>query len=393
MAHDYTPRYFLRQAPNGLLKAYFARKNELTETQWAMLGDSAKDKDIIYRAWQSLPPDRIRQVESEFRAIHELANEDGARIIIEEASIFAPDAIPPLREIEGLLHKAFWLFLHEPKLFAHVSRCDHADGLSLRSWKTRKGLPAREPDLSDEAVAKLAAEIGKYYWDHQGRGGHCRGESFTRGDDRGYVFIYPQDYADTFIGYDKDGTFVRVPQQPAFEIVFAFDASAGVLDLYAKGDKRLRGKLEGMFARNILREEIGPEPADNDAYRLDGLKDRNFPMPTDPQDNIRLARVKTLRLYLPDYKGQIVLDTPATVESPEALYSNMDEFLIARQIARESVRVGGATIQMVLRPNGDGREKKMEFNVSARGSHNTSRDRPEDQLARKYLKKWGIASA
>jgi len=392
MSHDYTPRHFLRQAPNGLLKTYFARRNELTGINWAMLGDGAKDKDMIYRAWHSLPPDRVRQAESEFRAIYQLATEDGIRIIIEEASILAPDAVPALREIEGLAHKAFWLFLHQPKLFAHVSRCDHADNLSSRSWRTRKGLPALPPDLGDEAVSGLAAEIGRYYWDHQGRGNNCRGESFTRGDDRAYIFIYPQDYADTFIGYDKDGTFVRVPQQPAFEIVFAYDASAGVLDLYAKGDRRLKQRLEEMFARHILGCEIGPEPAGNDAYRLDGLKDRGFPMPTDPQDNIRLPRVKTLRLYLPDGRGQIVLDTPASTDTTDAIHANIERYLVAHQIARDSVRVGGATFQMVLRPEGDGREKRFEFSVSTRGSSNINRDRPEDILARKYLKKWGIAN-
>ena len=394
MAHDYTPKHFLRQAPNELLREYFARRGDLADLDWDDLAESDKDKNRIHAAWHALPPDRIRQVESEFRAVYDLATEDGVRIIVEEAGIFTPDALPEIRGRDGFVHKALWLFLNHPALFAHVSRCDHADHLSSRSWKTGKGLPKKQPDSSDEAVAQLAREIGEFYWQKEGRGGaNCKGEAFSRGDGRAYVFVYPQNYADTFIGYDQDGTFVRQPQQPAFEIVFAFDAATGILDLYAKGDKRLKGKLEQMFGRAVLGEDIGPEPDDNDAYRLGALKHRGFPMPTDPQDNVRQARVKTLRLYLPDNRGQIIVDTPASTDSPGALYDSMDEHLVAEKVSRESVRVGGATIQMTFAPNGDGQEKTFEFNVSARSSRNLNRDRPEDRLARKYLKKWGIANA
>jgi len=302
--------------------------------------------------------------------------------------------VPEILRRDGFVHKALWLFLNRPTLFAHASRCDHADHLSARSWKTRKGLPRKQPDTSDAAVAQLAREIGEFYWPKEGRGGaNCKGEPFPRGDGRTYVFVYPQDYADTFIGYNKEGVFERTSQQPAFEIVFAFDAATGVLEVYAKGDRRMRGKLERMFGRAVLSEEIGPEPDDNDACRLDALKHRRFPMPTDPQDNIRQARVKTLRLNLPEPKGQIVVESPAGAESPDAIYAVMDTYLAAEQVTRESVGVGGATIQMTLGANGDGREKTFEFNVSARSSRNLSRDRPEDRLARKYLKKWGIANA
>jgi len=392
MAHDYTPKHFLRQAPNELLKAYFARKGELADVKWDELEDEGKD--VIHDVWYALPADRIGQVESEFRAIYELATEDGVRTIFEEANIFAPETVPEIQKRDGFVHKAFWVFLNKPTLFAHVSRCDHADHLKSRCWKTRKGLPKKHPDVSDAAVSRLAKEVGEFYWDREGRGGaNCKGESFKRGDQRAYVFVYPQNYTDTFIGYKQDGTFVRAPQQPAFEIVFAFDPSSGVLDLYAKGEKRVKEKLEAMFARCILGENIGAEPPNSDVYELDGLKHRGFPMPTDLQDNIKDVRVKTLRLYLPDHEGQILIDTAAGTDAPDELYRIMEDYLVAQKVTAKSVRVGGATIQMALKGQDGQEDKEFDFNISAKSSRNLNRDRPEDRLARKYLKKWRIVNA
>ena len=391
MNHEYTPRYFLRQVPMATLKDYFGRRNELAGLKWD--GDNEQVRVAVYDAWHALPAESIRRIESEFRAIYELATEDGVRIMVEEAAIFAPDMLDGLHARAGFLDKALWLFLNNPDLFAHVSRCDHADQLS-RSWKTRNGLPKKEPDVVETAIDALAAEIGQFYWDKEGRGGHnCRAEHFKRANARTYFFVYPEDYADTFIGYDKNGTFVRMPQQPAFEIVFAFDAVKGVLDLYAKGDKHVKQRLEEIFGKCILGADIGPEAQGNPPHNLNGLKDRSFPMPTDPQDNIRQVRVKSLKLYLPDGMGHITLDTPAKAPSADTLYDNMDAYLVGHQISRDAVRVVSATIQMVIGAIGNGREKKIEFNVSARSARGVCRDHPDDHLARKYLQKWGILSA
>lgn len=393
MAHDYTPRHFIRLAPNGLLKAYFARRDELTNLGWCGRGDSEKEKRGIYDAWHRLPADRLLQIEGDFRAIFALATEDGARIMHQEAALIEPQAAAELAGCRSLVHKAFWLFLKYPALFAHVSRCDHADHLSSRSWKTRKGMPSAEPDLGDEALMNLAADIGRFYWEKEGRGEHCRAEAFRRGNDRAYVFVYTEDYASTFIGFDQEGNFVRAQQQPAFEIVFAYDSANCVLDLYAKGDRKLKRKLEEIFSNSILGVNIGPEPPDNDAYQLDRLKKRGFPLPTDPQDNIVMARVKTLRFYLPERNGLLVVDTPADTAVPEAIYDSMDQFLRVSRLSQESVRVGAATFQIMLRRSNNGRIKKVEFNVSPAGARNINRDRPEDQLARKYLRLWGVLCA
>jgi hypothetical protein len=391
MAHEYTPKHFLRQAPNDLLQTYFAKHGELADVPWDTLEE--EDVDPIYEAWRALPMERIGQIESEFRAIFDLATEDGVRTMVTEATYIAPEAVEGLNQREGFVQKAFWLFLNEPMLFAHVTRCDWADHLSARSWKTRKGLPCTEPDTGEEACTRLADAVSAFYREKEGRGEHCRAEAFVRGDGRTYVFVYPQDYADTFIGYDEDGTFVRVAQQPAFEIVYAFDAEHGVLEMYAKGSKRLKQRLEEFFIECLLAEEPDAEPPDNHAYNLDLLKDPEFPMPTDPQDNIRDIRVKTLRLYLPDHDGQIVIDSSARAESSQELYRIMDAYLVDRQVSRESVRVGGATIQMQFGPDGNRCRKPYRFNLSARTTRNLNRDRPEEQLARKYLRQWGISNA
>ncbi len=39
MATNYSPKHFLRQVPNPLLKAFFDRRGELTQVAWDKLGE------------------------------------------------------------------------------------------------------------------------------------------------------------------------------------------------------------------------------------------------------------------------------------------------------------------------------------------------------------------
>jgi len=187
MAHEYTPKQFLRQAPNDLLQAYFAEHGELAGVPWDTLEEEGVDP--IYEAWRALPMERIGQIESEFRAIFDLATEDGVRTMVTEATYIAPETVEALSQREGFVQKAFWLFLNEPMLFAHVTRCDWADHLGARSWKTRKGLPCKEADTGDDACANLAGAISVFYREKEGRGEHCRAGAFERGDGRLRAFM------------------------------------------------------------------------------------------------------------------------------------------------------------------------------------------------------------
>ena len=53
MPDHYSPKQFIRQVPNPLLKAFFDQRGELSDLKWEKLGEV--DADPVFEAWQALP--------------------------------------------------------------------------------------------------------------------------------------------------------------------------------------------------------------------------------------------------------------------------------------------------------------------------------------------------
>ncbi len=215
-------------------------------------------------------------MESEFRLVSSLSTTSGIQTIVQEGRFFGLDLASELEHLDGLQHKAFHTFLHHRNIADVASLLDHADNLNRRSWRKRKDMPRKAPDLSKQARDDLSKAVSAYYWEKQGRGEQCQTDYLLRAGRLHYFFVYPLDYAGTFIGLSDDGKFVRRPQKPAFEIVFVYCEQDGTLDLYAQGDKSLVHDLQEIFSRAILHEDLGPENRNSHPYDLNGLKNRTF---------------------------------------------------------------------------------------------------------------------
>ncbi len=153
MKREYAPRAFLRHIPMSLLRDYFGTRRLLDELAWDSLPED--DTETVYLAWEQLRDEDRERVEADFRLVHELATEEGVRILIEEAAIRGCDLAAPLNEWEGLHAKAFWARLHQPDVFQAAGLFQHTDHLSPRFWNKRSGFPRKPLDVSAEAVQRL----------------------------------------------------------------------------------------------------------------------------------------------------------------------------------------------------------------------------------------------
>jgi hypothetical protein len=295
MAHQYSPKMFLRQAPNALLEVYVERRGQLGDLSWDGLEET--EIDAIYAAWQALPKEERDQIELDFQAIDDMACAEGVIAILEEGQFHGEDLAAELAAREGFHHKAFWTFLERSRIFEVASLLDHVDNLNRRYWLRRKDMPKKDLDLSQQARADFEASLSTLYQRRQARGGRCRMEPYLRRGRYHYIFAYLEDYASTFVGWRADGEFERRPQRSAFEVVFIYDPVDGTLDLYAQaqGDKELKTELQQIFSRVFLHEDLGAEGRGSHSYDLNGLK-RPFAFPTDPEDGVLDIRVKKLRL-------------------------------------------------------------------------------------------------
>jgi len=392
MTNDYAPRQFLRQVLNALLREYFAHRNVLGDVDW----DNLKETEIepLYQKWWDLPELVRKGIESDFRSIHAMGVPEGTRALIEEGRYHQLDLARDLDRLDGHLNKAFWVFVHHNQVFEVAARLHRADQLSDRYWRKRKDIPKKQPDVSPEALEELANAISAYYWEHQGRGSPCRAEAYLRAGRYHYVFVYPKDYSDTFIGYDDNGHFERRPQNPAFEVIYVYDPEDGTLELYVRGDKKIVSDLQELFGRAILHEELGQEVRNAVAYELDGLKRRDFSFPTDPADRVQEVKISALKVSLVgNHKKRITFEVDPK-GAKDDIHDLIETALHERRLPMSMVRVNSVVIRMVFE-NTDGRgrpSKALSFRVSHPNSCNL-KDSPEELIAKKYLKEWKIERA
>lgn len=388
MSNDYAPRQFLRQAKMVLLGEFFTGPRALKNVEWAGLKET--EVDPVYEAWQALPEAVREEIEFQFRRVFGMATADGTRAIIEEGRFHDLELTGDLDSLDGYVNKALWTLLKHPQVFDVAQLLNRADHLSGRYWRKRKGIPKKEPRVSLEALQELSDAVAAYFRENQGRGRNCRAEPYLRAARYHYFFVYPQDHTDTFIGFTDAGDFERRPQNPAFEVIYVYDAIDGTLDLYVRGDKTIVHDLQELFGRVILEEELGPETRNSVPYNLNILKNRHFSFPTDPSDRVIQVKVNALRLSLLGSPRKRITFETTSKDPAGAVYDLIENALHETRLPLSMVDVTSVVIQMVFdKSSGRRNTRSLPFRISYPDSSNL-KDSPEELIAKKYLKEWKL---
>lgn len=325
MARNYSPRSFLRHAPNRLLAEYFeGRKLPVAETVAAL---DETDIEALYKAWDELPAEERTAIDADFQLIDEMADEQGIQSILEEGRGYhGEDLEPVFAEFADFYDKAFWTFLNRFRYFEVASRFRQADEFAGRLWHKRmEDIPQVTPRDDEEARQELAQAVGAYFQLAQGRGRSCEVDVYRR-DDRYYYFCFPEDYGRSDLEFGADGL-ARTPHRPVFETVFVY-SPATALDTYTPGQKKVRQELEQIFGRVILGVDLPPLGKNERVYHLNAFKERGFNFVFDPASGITDIRLKMLRLtVLGDEFRRITLEVDPTLR-PDAVYDLLDHTLV-----------------------------------------------------------------
>lgn len=390
MLMHYAPRYLFRQIPKALLQEYFTGRNLLSTFDWA--AHEEQDVEPLHDEWLKIDAKERAVIEGQFRRVVDLATPAGVRVILEESGNrhHNVDLKPELDALNSLYQKAFWTMVKQPTIFHVASLIQHAEQLNGRCWNRRVDMPKQKPDDSVAACTALAEELKKYFWKSQGRGDVCTVERYMRGDHEYYFFAYPSDYADTSIEYTDDGQFARRPHKPAFEVVYVFNDEDGVLELFARGDKKVKLALQQCFGRAILQTHLGPESARKPPYELNPLKTRGFHFETPAADFVKEVRVLMLRLSHVDSHGRMVFEGDPE-KGPDAVYEFMEKALAVDRLPLTKFNVTKATIRVVFAPPGQD-EHAVTFNLGYPSSCSL-RDEPDHAKIKGYLKDpWKLAN-
>lgn len=395
MSIQYTPKNFLRQSQVSSLQKYFTDKKFLLDFNWDEKPQPTVD--AIFAAWHALPKSDWEAVERDFRDIYTLADVDGVRTIIEEGQYHSIELGAVLEPIEGYVDKIFHVFLEHRNIFDVASCFNHADNLNGRCWQKRKDLPKKKPIVSRDVLDNFGKAISQYLQETQGRGANCHVDTYYRGRKLNYFFAYPEDYTDTYIGYDKTGELERRPQNPAFEIIFVYDEIAGTMELFAQGDKTLKQTLQRIFVEQILNEKFALENPKAVPYALDALKNKDFSFAVDVADGIQNVRIRSMTVSPKgDWKRRITFDVgPITSKNATTkdIYDAMKTALNDQTSPLSQLTVKSAVIQVQFaNPTGKGRAKTVNFKIAIPNSCNL-KDTEEELKVKKYLKAWTLENA
>ena len=394
MARHYSPKNFLRQAPNALLACYCQEKEILAEVDFASLSET--NIGPIYEAWDKLPSEARRMMESDFRNIDALSSETGVRAIIDAAIEQDEDLEPTFAEMEGFYDKAFWTFFEKESIFEIALFFINADNLPARYWRKRKDLPKIPVHKDGLSKREFADALSYYFRKNEGRGHDCTIDYYHR-NGLHYFFAYPEDYARTSLEWNK-GALERRAHKPAFEIIFVYSQAEGGLDIFFQGAIKTVRDLQVIFSRTILKTEIPPEEKDKRVYDLNGLKRREFAFIYDPASGINDVVVKKLRLStLGGSMKRITLEADPS-QNQEAVYDLLEEVVRVdgaaecpqcQKIPLSLVNITQAAIQVVFNHNGRRRPATRTFQVSYPNSCSLKQD-GRDLVVRKMLVDSGL---
>src|SRR5262249_46852413 len=148
----------------------------------------------------------------------------------------------------------------------------------------------------------------------------------------------------------------------------------GTLELFARGPKALKARLEGAFARIVLGHDLAawnPGPT----YILNHLKDRHFSLATDPEDGVT-ARVKRMRLSFKNSSRRVTLEADPDGE-PDDIYRMLEEVIDRDRVPPSAFNV--TLVTFVFEFGGvDGRRPgSMAFDVASPDSCSLRNQRPE----------------
>ena len=144
----------------------------------------------------------------------------------------------------------------------------------------------------------------------------------------------------------------------------------------------------------ILGEEIGPENRNSHPYELNGLLNRNFQFPTDPQDGIDSVRVRKMRLSikgLPRRRITLEADPEASVDD---IYEMLEKYLNQQRLPASILNVTQVGLKFSFDESNEELPRSLSFDLSYPNSSNL-KSKPDGvrEIAEKYLREWGLDRA
>ncbi len=208
--------------------------------------------------------------------------------------------------------------------------------------------------------------------------------------ERHCYFVYPEDYATTELGFDDEGKFYHRLRKPAFEVIFVYRPQSGILEVSAKGGKKVVKALQEIFCKTILGLDGVPK-LEKRHFDLSKLNDKTLKLVTEPADGIEKVMIRMLRLDLPGIGNRRITLEASWSNDEQPIYALIEKALNKSNIPLDKALITRAKIQIKFASRDGKKGKSLTFEIS-QPDRCTLKDDPLDQIAKQYLEKWGLVS-
>ncbi len=375
-----------------LLGRLFEEHGVVLEIPWGR--PRMHDPVILEKCWEAVSPESRRQLEVVLQDVHELADERGQKVLIEDLQARCPEKLEAFGVCKGLQDKALWAYLEARAAFDDAAIFARAEALRGGQFANRwNSLPKCPITVTEVLTSVLEASVCDFYRKKELRGERCRIHHYARPNGENVFYAYLPEWADKRLGFDAEGNLTPRELDYAFSNVFIYEPSHGALEIIARGGKQVQLPLRRAFCKSILGIDVDDAEPLHSSYVLDHLLDPSFAFTTLAEDQVASVRLRRVRLFMnesmPVLEGaEWRLREDATLaESQEALARTLAAFRLNRQ----QVSVAQVGIQIEFQSDGRRKARTMTFNV---GVPNTCdlKSKPDDvrEIGERCIRRWGV---
>ena len=384
MSRQFSMPTVFRMTPVMMIRDFFASLGADTSTlNWDTL--KQRDPDPIWDYFFRLPMDLRQKADGILRSVFKLACTDGMTAINDsiETLHHEPIAVGELKKANCYV-RALLTWFADKEVFEKAVALVQLRQMAW--WRKRQHLSRQTPEFSDAVKRKFEHELEKLFAAKQGRGHVCTVEMLDMGNGMYYFFAYPDDYLKSAFAHDESRSLVPQSFQHTFEIVFAYDAKWGTLEICGKVSSKCKKQLEGIFVDVILNSRI--ERYEETVYYLDMLKNLHFVPAVDPEDRIRVT-IKELELVGTD---GFIFHTTAPLG--KNVFQGLAEFMHSGNTWLIDAKVTFVKFRFEFLQKEGRRRRTTTFATSLPNLNTIQNKDPERlEIIKKHLIQWGIEHA
>jgi Rps23 Pro-64 3,4-dihydroxylase Tpa1-like proline 4-hydroxylase len=353
MAKEYSEKSFLLEIDDYSLVEQYLRTYSINDFSYTKPTGRKKNTEEtvaqIETVLRKQSDAHQQEIERDFQRINNLSNEKGSQNLMAEAAeqgvtITAEQAI-----VLNAYDRALWFFLKHPKVF------DQADAVQqfydLNGWK-RVPVPSKDTDFVASKRDALVDALKKHFTEKDARGKYGDVEMYPK-TDRVYVVARLTNYAESdFIpneetgGLEKQGT-----RRPLFEVYYLYrpnkgEEGGGELEIKARGGWQKQRDLLAVFTKAVFNHELDDS---KQTFNLELLKDPNFTMVADPNDQMEWWWLKSLELRTPDRLTRVKITVSDDHKGGvSAMWEQLRRLNLADKVS--SMLINNAEFQIKFKP-------------------------------------------